>query len=560
MTRKQQIAIVGCGAAAVSLLRSLVELSSKKHSTLAITLFDAAESFGVGLAYQHDLNNLMINRPIQTMSAHAVNLHEFHEWFEKKHAHATDKKNTFQNGDDQPAYLSRKTFGLYLQDILQATIADAKAKGIDVSLVKKEIVTINTMNPYALVAADGEVFMADHLLLCTGNNLPQDVYDLNTTPHYINNPYPISTKLKTLNPFQRVGIVGNSLTAIDIAISLKALGHYGPIVMLARTKVFPRVRGKIVRYPLQFFQQAAMESIYQRQGYLTLRDALRLLRKELLAVQHDWRLLFKANAAGDDFLTSMRLERTAAGQERKWQSVLSATNHVIECCWHYLNHASKVMFINKFNRLWLNNRSPIPRENADLLIQMTESGQLSQQSALKSLIYRAGTYQASFHGDANLTFDCIINATGPAKQIGSGDRLLHSLLTQGWLRKNNFAGVEVDFESSAAIDLAGQCNKTLRLIGHNTTGVHYYTSSLEMIAKRSRSVAASLLHLLQAEETIITEHLVADSIDAKKSHQQSDTSEFQVDSLHYALSSSSRRSKRDGHGIATAANKKRVCC
>lgn len=500
MNKEINLSIVGCGAAAVSFLRSFIE-SSSAQSRIKITMFDASESFGVGLAYQNDLNNLMINRPAQTMSAHDLHLDEFYHWFKSQQA-MNDKTllalSDHHDLNEDQSYVPRKVFGLYLQDILRQTIAAASRKGIEVTLVRQEIVKVQSIKPYVLQSASGDIYMADYVVLCTGNNLPKDIYNLSHTSQYINNPYPMQTNISRVNPTSRVGIIGNSLTAIDVAISLKALGHRGPIVMLSRSQCFPRVRGKAKRYPLKFLNSTVLDAMVKHKTYLTLRDILRLFRQELLAIHYDWRRLFKEQKADDEFITVMENEIQSSHQERQWQSVLSATNQVIERCWHYLDVESKVLFMAKYNRVWLNNRSPIPRQNAKILVDMAKNGQLSLKSALHTVHHCSDQqkYIASFREGPSQVLDCMINATGPAKYLQPDNPLLYDLVKMGWARESQFGGLDVDFDASSLIGSDGKHNPSFRLIGHNTSGVHYYTSSLEMIAKRSRSVALSLVNTI----------------------------------------------------------------
>lgn len=517
MNKEINLSIVGCGAAAVSFLRNFIE-SSTAHSRIKIMMFDASESFGVGLAYQSDLSNLMINRPVQTMSAHDLHLDEFYHWFKSQRA-MNDKallefSNHYDINEDQ-SYVPRKLFGLYLQDMLRQTIAEASRKGIEVALFKQEIVKIKSIKPYVLQSASGDVFIADYVVLCTGNNLPKDIYNLNNTPQYINNPYPMQTNLAKVNPACRVGIIGNSLTAIDVAISLKALGHRGPIVMLSRSQCYPRVRAKAKRYPLKFLNSAGIDAMIKHKTCLTLRDILRLFRQELLAVDYDWRLLFKDQKVGDDFVTVMENEIQSSHRERPWQSVLSATNQVIERCWHYLKVESKALFLAKYNRVWLNNRSPIPSQNAQILVEMAKDGQLSLQSALQNVNYCSDQeqYMVSFNDETLQGLDCMINATGPAKYLQPDNPLLYDLVKMGWARESHFGGLDVDFDSSSLIGTDGKQNPSFRLIGHNTSGVHYYTSSLEMIAKRSRSVALSLVNVISQAEMRAQTRVLADGAD-----------------------------------------------
>ena len=64
-----QIAIIGCGAAAVATLFGLIEyLSSEINQDLKITIFEKSAAFGPGFAYQCDSDELLMNMTSSTTS------------------------------------------------------------------------------------------------------------------------------------------------------------------------------------------------------------------------------------------------------------------------------------------------------------------------------------------------------------------------------------------------------------------------------------------------------------------------------------------------------------
>lgn len=64
------IAIIGCGATGASFIRSfVVQCCFYKLKHVKIIIFEPASSLGAGLAYQEDLDNLLINRPAQQVEA-----------------------------------------------------------------------------------------------------------------------------------------------------------------------------------------------------------------------------------------------------------------------------------------------------------------------------------------------------------------------------------------------------------------------------------------------------------------------------------------------------------
>jgi len=499
---KIKIAIIGCGAASVAFIRSLIDESKfNNFNHYKLTIFEPALDLGVGLAYQDDLSNLIINRPLQTSSVHCSNLNEFYYWLKEKPNILKNMVVESNEHDDQRSYISRKIFGHYLKDIFEMTLSEASSCNIEVEIVRKKVTKIHSINPFIIEAAKKEIFITNYVVLCTGNNEPADIYGLVDTPRYINSPYPLELRVQPIDFKQNIGIIGNSLTAIDIAISLYILGHTGIINMLSRRHVHPRVRGKISDHNLEFFTLNSIIATKIQKGKFSLRDALRLLRKELQKIGFSWKPLLVENDKQKHLTQILKEEIEAAKTERKWQTLLSSTNQLIEECWYALDNKSKSIFMKYYQRIWINNRSPIPLKNAEILLEMAENNLLYSTAGLQDIKYinKLDKYTASSKSGQQLEFDWIINATGPSRHIEPKNTLLYNLIEDGYGRENSFGGLEVDFETSSLLNKAGEINPHIRAIGHNTIGVHFYTSSLEMIAKRAKKISKNLIEFMIKE-------------------------------------------------------------
>lgn len=211
------IAIIGCGAAAVSFLRSFVQqCNSYQLKHIKLIIFEPASTPGVGLAYQNDLDNLLINRPAQTMSANLEQPDEFFQWLKKTNSFL-DEEIIKEN---QLIYPSRKIFGYYLNELIEKVISEACHSNISIRTIKDSVTQLRKGSPVYIKTKSSGIFLADYVLLATGNNQPKDFYNLNNTPKYINSPYPLCRSLPLIGSSEMVGILGNSLTAIDISLSL----------------------------------------------------------------------------------------------------------------------------------------------------------------------------------------------------------------------------------------------------------------------------------------------------------------------------------------------------
>lgn len=494
------VVVIGCGATGVTFIRSFIESCiAIKLNGINLVIFEPAHTAGVGLAYQEDMNVLLINRPAETMSAHPEHLNEFLEWLKKrKNMLAADG---IEIEPSQATHPSRKTFGCYLIEILEESIHIAAHYNISVKVIREKVTQIHEEQPLMIETENNKYYLADYIVLATGNNQPKDYYNLKNTPKYIHSPYPTHEKLQTISAHETIGIIGNSLTATDITLALRNLHHHAKITMLSRTHFYPRVRGSTSLHQLNFLTALAVQQIKMKKNVFTLRDALRLFRKELKQYNISWKFLFAENNQNKTFAAFLSDEIELAKQKRKWQALLSATNQVIEQIWQALDFQSKIFFLDHFHCHWLRNRSPIPLKNADLLLELVHQEKLIHIPGLLNIEYDhiAQKYIGSSKKNGAIAFDWIINATGPSRYVQVEDELLYNLIQQGLAREHLLGGLDIDFDSAALINADGNLNPHIRLLGHNTAGVYYYISSLEMIAKKAASVASHLVHTIKED-------------------------------------------------------------
>lgn len=156
-----------------------------------------------------------------------------------------------------------------MNDALNSVIAESRKYGIEISLLQAEVTDIHTLHPFAIEATGEDIFYADYLVFCIGNNQPRDIYRLGNTPKYINSPYPLSNQIPQMikNSTESIGIIGSSLTAIDVAISLRKFRHTGPIAMVSRSYMPVRARGPLAPLKPQHLTVDAIHQIVKKKGH-----------------------------------------------------------------------------------------------------------------------------------------------------------------------------------------------------------------------------------------------------------------------------------------------------
>ncbi|UFJ42980.1 FAD/NAD(P)-binding protein [Brevibacillus humidisoli] len=169
------VAVVGGGAACVSLVHYLVENGSP--GLLQVTVFEANGLVGPGVAYQQDSHVLLLNRVAQSMSVIAEDAAHFRKWLCSRSIH-----DLFYDGIHQ-SFPSRSLFGTYLRDVFERTLLKADQKSLPIEIVNKEVIHIQKKDQYHLMTRDGESSAFDLVILCIGHTSPIDYFNNDQTSY-----------------------------------------------------------------------------------------------------------------------------------------------------------------------------------------------------------------------------------------------------------------------------------------------------------------------------------------------------------------------------------------
>ena len=364
--------------------------------------------------------------------------------------------------------------------LFQELSKEASHKGIKLQHIQDEVIDIEKRNYYEAATAKGHKFQFDFVMLCVGNTDSVDIFNLNTHSQYIHRPYPVSKISAIISKSHKVAIIGSSLTAVDIALSLRSKGHVGEIHMLSRKGELPSVRGIIKPYTLNFMTKAEIERLaVGNNGVLRLKDLLTLLRKELKNIGIKWReVIFpKLNSIS---------------------SQCYFANEIIEECWHYLSDRDKNIFLNNYHTTWMAKRSPIPISNAKNIQMMLSLGQLKVKRDLCQITTHDKNNFIAFHKENQEMYNWVVNATGASRHIieSKRDSLINTLISKGYVKRNPYGGIQVDFTTASVIDRQNSPDFFMRAIGHITSGVYYYTSSFPMICRKAHHIAKQVAHAI----------------------------------------------------------------
>jgi uncharacterized NAD(P)/FAD-binding protein YdhS len=502
-----RIAIIGSGPAAVATLFGFLEyLPSNFNKKFQITIFEKSFGFGPGYPYQCDSNELLMNMTSSTTSIFAHHAADFWEWTFKGGCRIGGDHVMSRSGVAPYGYISRQFFGLYLKSRLEDAILALEDLGVEVILANLEVADITVLgdSKFNVIASGGESKEFDCAILCTGNNSPQDIFKLVGKSQYINNPYPVSNYLKLIAKGDSVGIIGGQLTAADIAVVLANQDHQGPINFFTRDSNFPLARYQQKKYELKYLTLENLKILKGKNNKgISVRQMLRLARKEFLQVGISWNKFFSTS----NIEYSRWIQSLLDGDRdfSSWQNLAIKTDEVIGDYWNALSSLEKDLFMSKFHRLWAAKRVPLPMHTALKLHSLFRAGILTHHPCLRvinasgrnrftALVGEPGKSKSSIE----VHCDWIINATGPAKDVGDSTEmpLIKNLLKSGVVIKNPHGGIMLDYETSIVKNISHRNLNYFYAIGQITSGTYYFVSSLDMVSMRAKNVARHIVESL----------------------------------------------------------------
>jgi uncharacterized NAD(P)/FAD-binding protein YdhS len=211
---QHRICIIGSGATAVYLLKNLHSFSDK----LSITIFEADNEVGKGMPYREDMNaDYMLcnafSREIPPITTTLVN------WLESLPQKELNEWELSHHDVSPRAFYPRLLIGEYISAEFKKLCHQLRDSGHAVTVKANDRVI--DVKPQAdgstLVVAENEceAMAFDHVIIATGHSWPKQprINDANLLSPW---PYTNVTALEAGN----IGILGSSLSAIDVAIAL----------------------------------------------------------------------------------------------------------------------------------------------------------------------------------------------------------------------------------------------------------------------------------------------------------------------------------------------------
>ncbi|GGN85433.1 hypothetical protein GCM10010112_65860 [Actinoplanes lobatus] len=494
MSTGPRFGVVGMGATGVGVFVELVQslIAGGDPSGASIHLFEPRDELGAGVAYSTPEDCHLLNMRAVTMSLRPDDPMHFLRWMRER-----------PDRPESEEYVPRRLFAAYLREHLDAAVRAARAARIRVHVHHAVVSDCREENGLVHVIAGVDHFALDYAVLCLGDLPSTDYLEFCKLPTYVHSVWQ-GSGLRQIPPDARVGVIGTSLTAVDVLLSLGEQGHRGPVTAVARRRSLPKVQGPRMSPRLRHITRdnlAALTGGWSRR--LDLDDVVRLFRAELEDALGpvDWAAVF--TEAHKPFLDALRHDVALAEDgQTAWYYILDATSEIIPELWDWMTEQARAEFLENHLSIWAMFRHCVPLRNGRRLLAMAEAGRFDALSGLTSVTHdpdRDEFELAGVHGEPyRRRVDYLLNATGTGFALERSDSsLLQNMLMRGEIRPHRLGGVDVEFDTMRVIRPDGSASERTFYVGPLTRGVHFYTNSLETnLTNSRRATAAMTAHLV----------------------------------------------------------------
>lgn len=489
-----KLGIIGGGGAAVAVLAALTRACLPD---IDITVFEPAENVGPGRAYVADTDAALLNVSAERMSVLPDTAGHFLQWV---------KKRSRTNGHAAPpispgAFLPRRLFGEYLTDVA-GRIADRLAEcGRSFRIVRSPVLRLwqGPVN-FHVLTADGQCFdNLDRVVLCVGTGGPTDMYQLTGALGYVNDPYPLWTRLAAVPEDSHVLVLGTGLTAVDTVLFLLENGHQGRVTMASRNGLLPTVRTSATAPALRHLSHAAVRTALGADPVMTVDRLLGLLDSELREAGTCRSRACVEAQPGEPFARRLRRQvHQARSGGALWQPIIiEAMHESVDLIWHAMADRERRRFLTHWHHKFINLLSPMPQWTAARLQIAADAGQLQVLGGISGVRCSEATRSAFLAStDAgDIAADIVVNTARPSAVIipEAAVPLVVGLVESGMARLHSLGGVDVSPASNRILAADGREHSGLFAVGQLTAGTHYYTSSMLIIGRQARIVADQIL-------------------------------------------------------------------
>ncbi|MGD8471114.1 MAG: FAD/NAD(P)-binding protein [Desulfobacterales bacterium] len=404
-------AIIGGGLAGTAMLRLFVErvlhefdLKLLNPSEIKIQIFEKQDIFGPG--FPHCDRNVMpfhiTNMCAKDMGILVGHPEDFQDWATINY----DRLKELYQWIDETSFsyegcnhYPRAIMGEYLKERFQEAHQKAQALGLGVELFSgSEVIDLEERSDDKIhltvkQLSSESIFscIADRILLATGH-----WFEKKDQHSYFPSPWPARQLLEKIPEGEKVAVIGTSLSAIEVVLTLTSNGHfirdnsnelvYVPptnprkFALYSRRGLLPKVRGKMGKYRNMFLTRKKLESlIAENQGYLNLEAVFQLLNSELEAAYGhaiNWKAVVSFTRPPAELLQQY-LEDARHGDgpdgELVWQTVLHQSFDMVREIYLRLSLEDRKRFDKTYTSVFFTHAATQPAINAEKMLALMKS-------------------------------------------------------------------------------------------------------------------------------------------------------------------------------------------
>lgn len=473
----EKVAIIGMGISGMAVAAGLAKVAPKQ---VQVDCYDTPESFGKGYPYREDTPTLLLNLKTRKISYDYENNDDLLHWHQ-------------ETGRDIQEYTSRRAFGAYTTDRLEATLKKLQARKIYEKVTRLDPLPDHR---WELETETGRVEVYDRVHLCNGELPTHDPFSLEGAKNYVRQPYPANQQLAGLPKEGPVLVIGSGLTGVDVSTVLLEDFQHEDVRMFSRTNVIPTVRVDPVEVQPRFLTMEAIEKkLAEGYGRIAFEDFEALLLAELEAHGISYPAFVKKHMQGG--IEGLQVNIAEPDDLAIVQALLPPLNWVFNKVWISMDRIGRKKWRETVHPFLCLNRSPLPLESAELLIRAAEEGRFFMPRGIARVKPGKKGEFAVLDAEGNCLFTAsgAVNATGldmRLDHIREKGGLLADLLDKRILQKDEYAGITVLPDDVSVLSPRLGHLPTLHAHGVLIAGVQYRNNSTLIIQHTAHQLAKRL--------------------------------------------------------------------
>ncbi len=456
------VVVAGAGAAGTLTAVHLARTASRRATALDILLVDPVDRWARGTAFGTPDEAHLLNVPASGMSALPEDPGHFVSWLGKQ-------------GDgvvaDPNAFVSRRRFALYLDDVLTRELAAAEGLVSLRHLRSEATGVVRTAGGWAVVTRAGSIFDADAVVVATG--LPQvgahwAPPSLLESPFFVADPWApgaLDVVRRARSGPADVLVVGTGLTMVDVVLSLSAEGNRPDRLLHAVSRS--------ARMPRRHLAEPKLAAIPDIGDWGS--DLAGMLERS------------------ERYLHEVR---TTTGD---WRPAVDGLRFRLAELWDRLDEDERLTFLTEHSGSWGILRHRMPPSSDALMSALRASGRLHVSAGEvhgAEPLSRGGLRVALSDGSTR-EVGWVVNCTGPRLDVRDlGNPLIDDLLRPragASLATLATAGMGFATRSGRLVDSAGATDAPLWTLGALRRGELWESTAVPEIRIQARALATSVL-------------------------------------------------------------------